>query len=172
MEHVILVDEQDNAIGTMEKMEAHKKGVLHRAFSILLFNDKGEILLQKRAAAKYHSGGLWTNTCCSHPLPNERIDDATHRRLKQEMGIDVPLKFEFKFIYKAELDKNLAEHEVDHVYTGYFNGMPAVNPAEVDDWRFVSLNLLRESMVQNPSNYTVWFKLIMQRAEINNLISR
>ncbi|HTJ47854.1 MAG TPA: isopentenyl-diphosphate Delta-isomerase, partial [Cyclobacteriaceae bacterium] len=117
MEHVILVDERDDAIGTMEKIEAHEKGLLHRAFSILLFNSKGEFLLQKRSKKKYHSGGLWTNTCCSHPLPDEQIEEATRRKLKQEMGIEVKTEFAYKFIYKTNLDKNLIEHEYDHVYT-------------------------------------------------------
>ena len=124
MEKIILVDEHDNAIGTMEKMEAHRRGVLHRAFSIILFNSNGEILLQKRSKSKYHSGGLWTNTCCSHPLPNESIQDATRRRLKQEMGIDLQPEFAFKFIYKTPLDQNLIEHEYDHVFIGTFDGDP------------------------------------------------
>src|SRR5271154_2337980 len=124
MEHVILVDLEDNAIGTMGKMEAHYKGLLHRAFSILLFNTKGELLLQKRSIHKYHSGGLWTNTCCSHPLPGETMENATRRKLKQEMGIDLPTKFAYKFFYQTRLDSNLIEHECDHVYTGTFNGTP------------------------------------------------
>ena len=150
MEHVILVDERDEAVGTMEKMEAHQKGLLHRAFSILLFNSKGEVLLQKRAREKYHSGGLWTNTCCSHPHPNEPMDHATRRKLKQEMGIDLQPEFAYKFIYKANLDHNLVEHEYDHVFIGQFEGVPDVNKDEVEDWKFVDLHQLREDARQNP----------------------
>src|SRR6478752_348872 len=139
MEHVILVDELDNAIGTMEKMEAHQKGILHRAFSILLFNSKGEILLQKRALTKYHSGGLWTNTCCSHPGPSEPIEVAARRRLLFEMGIDVTPSFAFKFTYQAALDHGLTEHELDHVFTAVFDGSPQINPEEVEDWRYMAL---------------------------------
>jgi isopentenyl-diphosphate delta-isomerase len=119
---VILVDSEDNPIGTMEKMEAHEKGLLHRAFSVLIFNSKGQMLLQKRARSKYHSGGLWTNTCCSHPAPNESVAEAAKRRLKEEMGIDAEPKFAYKFIYKTPLDQNLVEHEVDHVFTATFDG--------------------------------------------------
>ena len=171
MEHVILVDEQDNNIGTMEKMEAHHKGVLHRAFSILLFNAKGEVLLQKRAISKYHSGGLWTNTCCSHPLPDESMQHATHRKLMQEMGINVPLRFAYKFIYKTKLDKNLTEHELDHVFTGEFDGVPMINSDEVEDWKFIDLPSLRESIKSHPDSYTVWFKLIMERKDTIDLAS-
>jgi len=137
MESVVLVDEHDNAVGIMEKMEAHQKGLLHRAFSILLFNNKGEMLLQKRASQKYHSGGLWTNTCCSHPLPGETMTNATSRKLKQEMGIDTNIEFAFKFIYKSPLDKDLVEHEFDHVFIGTFNGTPSINKEEVEDWKFI-----------------------------------
>lgn len=165
MEHVILVDERDNAIGTMEKMEAHHKGVLHRAFSILLFNSKGEVLLQKRAACKYHSGGLWTNTCCSHPLPDESLEAATRRKLKQEMGIDLSLQFAYKFIYRTELEKGLIEHEYDHVFVGTFNGEPKINTEEVEDWKFADLKNLKADISKNPENYTYWFKLILREAE-------
>lgn len=167
MEHVILVDEQDNIMGTMEKIEVHQKGILHRAFSILLFNSQGEILLQKRATTKYHSGGLWTNTCCSHPLPGESMQQATSRKLEQEMGINVPLKFEYKFLYRTNLGENLTEHELDHVYTGVFNGVPIINPEEVEDWKFVDIKSLRTNMFQNPDDYTVWFRIIMERLELD-----
>lgn len=165
MEKVVLVDEHDNSIGTMEKMEAHKKGLLHRAFSILLFNNKGEMLLQKRATQKYHSGGLWTNTCCSHPLPNESMTDATSRKLKQEMGITTSVEFAFKFIYKTDLDKDLIEHECDYVYIGTFNGTPNINHDEVEDWKFVDLKSLQHDIKKNPDAYTVWFKLIVSHPE-------
>jgi isopentenyl-diphosphate delta-isomerase len=161
MEHVILVDEDDNAIGTMEKLEAHQKGVLHRAFSILLFNSNGEILLQKRSDEKYHSGGLWTNTCCSHPLPDESMEQATRRKLIQEMGVDVHTEFAYKFIYKTNLDKNLIEHECDYVFTGTFNDAPIINKEEVADWKFMDLKSLRKDILENPENYTYWFKLIV-----------
>jgi isopentenyl-diphosphate delta-isomerase len=166
MEHVVLVDNNDNPIGTMEKLEAHQKAVLHRAFSILLFNSKGELLLQKRAAGKYHSGLLWTNTCCSHPLPDESMEQATKRKLLQEMGIEVELEFAYKFIYKAELDKNLIEHEYDYVFIGQYDGDPTINPDEVDDWKYINLIKLKEDIRDNPDQYTAWFKLIMQHPEM------
>ena len=167
MEHVILVDEFDNVVGTMEKLEAHQKGILHRAFSILLFNSKGEVLLQKRSSAKYHSGGLWTNTCCSHPLPEERIEDATRRKLQQEMGIEAAMEFSFKFIYNAQLDKNLIEHEYDHVFTGTFDGTPILNRDEVEEWKFMDLKSLQNDIQQNPELYTYWFKLILNHPALN-----
>ena len=166
MEHVILVDEDDNANGTMEKLEAHRKGVLHRAFSILLFNSKGELLLQKRSRLKYHSSGLWTNTCCSHPLPDEPMEQATHRKLKQEMGIDLQTEFAYKFIYHANLDKGLIEHECDHVYIGTFDGTPKINPEEVEDWKFVSVTNLKKDLQLNPTKYTFWLNLIIAHDSI------
>ena len=169
MERVILVDEQDNEVGTMEKMEAHQKGRLHRAFSILLFNSKGEALLQKRSTKKYHSGGLWTNTCCSHPFPRESMTNATQRKLLQEMGIQTRLIFAFKFIYQTQLDPNLIEHECDHVYLGAFDGQPVINREEVEDWKFVDLPSLRRDIVQNPDLYTYWFRLIMGRQELDTI---
>src|SRR5688572_14586630 len=165
MEEVILVDENDNTIGTMEKMEAHRQGKLHRAFSVLLFNSEGELLLQKRAKNKYHSAGLWTNTCCSHPAPGEKIEDAAARRLREEMGIDFKPSFSYKFVYKAKLDKGLTEHELDHVFTGTFDGIPTINTAEVEDWKFVDLKWLREDLEKNPDLYTTWFKIIMDRQQ-------
>jgi isopentenyl-diphosphate Delta-isomerase len=166
MEEVILVDELDNAIGTMEKMDAHRKGVLHRAFSILLFNSKGEILLQKRSAKKYHSGGLWTNTCCSHPLPGESMQNATRRKLIQEMGIDLTPEFAYKFIYKTDLDHGLIEHEFDHVFIGSFNGTPAINAEEVDSWKYIDRVSLKMDMIRYPERFTHWFKLIMNHPQL------
>jgi len=166
MEEVVLVDIHDNPIGTMEKLEAHRAGVLHRAFSILLFNSKGELLLQKRSAYKYHSAGLWTNTCCSHPFPGESMEDATKRKLMQEMGIDLQTEFAYKFIYKATLADGLSEHELDHVYVGQFDGKPVTNREEVEDWKFVDLNFLKEDVQHNPLAYTAWFKLIVNHAEL------
>lgn len=167
MEEVILVDESDNAIGTMEKMEAHRRGVLHRAFSVLVFNSSGEMLLQKRAASKYHSGGLWTNTCCSHPYPDQSMEASVQKRVRYEMGIDVKPEFLFKFIYRAGLDHGLTEHELDHVFTATFDGVPAVNAAEVEDWKYVDPRSLREDMSKHPGNYTVWFRDIVERLEMN-----
>ncbi len=161
-EEVVLVDGSDNPLGVMEKLEAHRQGVLHRAFSVLLFNDAGQLLLQRRACDKYHSAGLWTNTCCSHPRPLENIQQATERRLMEEMGIRVSPDFLYSFKYKAELDSNLVEHEYDHVYTGIFNGTPNINPDEVSDWRYTDIHEIRNDIDLNPAHYTAWFKLIME----------
>ena len=165
---VILVDRQDRAIGTMEKMEAHRKGELHRAFSVLVFNSNGEILLQKRARSKYHSGGLWTNACCSHPSPGENIEEAARRRLREEMGIDIHPQFSYTFIYKTPLDQNLTEHELDHVFIGTFDGYPVVNDKEVEDWKFVTLPWLKSDMLQNPEAYTYWFRLIIDHPVLSS----
>ena len=167
MDQIILVDEQDNAIGTMEKMEAHRRGMLHRAFSVVLFNSQGELLLQKRSKNKYHSGGLWTNTCCSHPLPEESIKEAVRKRLKHEMGIDLQPEFAYKFIYKAALDKNLVEYEYDHVFVGSFDGVPVINHEEVEAWKFMNLLSLKTDMEKHPDTYTAWFKLIVDHPELN-----
>ena len=169
MEHVILVDPNDNAIGSMEKLEAHQKGLLHRAFSVILFNDRGETLLQKRAAGKYHSAGLWTNTCCSHPQPGERVEDAARRRLFEEMGIELQPEFAYSFIYKTPLDHDLVEHELDHVFIGTFNGSPDINPDEVDEWKFMPIAELRTDMQLHPDAYTYWFKRIVDDSRIGTL---
>ena len=169
MEHVILVDSDDNEIGTMEKMEAHRKGVLHRAFSVVLFDQSGRTLIQKRAESKYHSSGLWTNTCCSHPLPGESLEVATRRRLKEEMGIDLQPAFSHSFIYKAKLDNELIEHEFDHVFVGTFNGTPQINRKEVEDWKYVDLSWLKQDMERHPEAYTEWFKLIITHPAFNSL---
>jgi isopentenyl-diphosphate Delta-isomerase len=166
MEMVILVDKDDNVRGTMEKMEAHRKGELHRAFSVLVFNSKGEMLLQKRARSKYHSGGLWTNACCSHPLPDENIEETIKRRVKEEIGIEVKPKFSYKFLYKTPLDQNLIEHELDHVFVAEFNGKPALNHEEAEDWKFVDLESLRSDVQKKPSDYTEWFKLILDHPQV------
>lgn len=167
MEMVILVDHNDVAIGTMEKMEAHRKGQLHRAFSVLVFNTKGEMLLQKRASDKYHSGGLWTNACCSHPLPGEKMEDAARRRLREEMGIDIQPEFAYKFIYKINLDQDLIEHECDYVFKATFSGSPCINTAEVEDWKFVDLAWLRADVQNHPEAYTYWFKLILEHPALH-----
>lgn len=163
MDKVILVDENDAIVGEMEKMEAHRKGLLHRAFSILIFNDSGEMLLQKRSSKKYHSGGLWTNACCSHPSPNENIQHATRRKLEQEMGIDLETEFLYTFIYHVSLEHDLTEHELDHVFVGTFNGTPVINRDEVEDWKYVNIDWLRNDVVAHPDNYTHWFKIILEQ---------
>ncbi|MDG1915319.1 MAG: isopentenyl-diphosphate Delta-isomerase [Crocinitomix sp.] len=170
MEQVILVDTEDNPIGLMEKMEAHEKGLLHRAFSVFIFNDKKELLLQQRASHKYHSGGLWTNTCCSHPRDGEGLVDAGTRRLQEEMGFECEIKPILSFIYKAELDNELTEHEFDHVLIGKFNAAPKPNPDEVSDWKFVDLKVLAEDLKQNPDQYTIWFQKIFEKT-INHFLN-
>jgi isopentenyl-diphosphate Delta-isomerase len=168
MEMVILVDKEDNVRGTMEKMEAHRKGELHRAFSVLVFNSKGEMLLQKRAKTKYHSGGLWTNACCSHPVPDENMEATIQRRVREEIGIEVEPKFSYKFLYKTSLDQNLIEHELDHVFVAEFNGEPTLNKNEAEDWKFIDLESLRMDVKQNPSTYTEWFKLILEHPDVQS----
>jgi isopentenyl-diphosphate delta-isomerase len=158
-EFVILVDETDVPAGTMEKMEAHQKGLLHRAFSAFVFNSKNQLLLQRRASGKYHSAGLWTNTCCSHPRPGEDTLSAALRRLKEEMGFETPLTKKFDFIYKAALDHELTEHEFDHVYTGLFDGEPAPDPLEVSEFKWMELDHVREDLRLHPHSYTEWFKI-------------
>ncbi len=160
-EQVVLVNERDMELGTMEKLEAHIQGKRHRAFSVLIFNDKGEYLLQKRANHKYHSGGLWSNTVCSHPRPAEAIADAGSRRLMEEIGLSANVEPTFFFEYRAELDNNLVEHELDHVLCGKSNDTGVVNPEEVSELKFVEENALLKDMKQNPENYTAWFKIIM-----------
>lgn len=166
MEYVILVDENDQEVGQMEKMEAHEKGLLHRAFSIFLFNDKKELLLQQRAHSKYHSGGLWTNTCCSHPRAGETVLEASNRRLMEEMGIKAEMEPQFHFVYRAELDNELTEHELDHVVFGAFNGEPNINPEEVAAWKYVSMNEIDADMKANPEKYTAWFQIVFD--EVHN----
>lgn len=162
-ELVILVNQEDEPVGTMPKMEAHEKAVLHRAFSVFILNDKGEVMLQQRAASKYHSPLLWTNTCCSHQRLGETNIEAGKRRLKEEMGFEVPLKELFSFIYKAPFDNGLTEHELDHVMIGSFNGEPEINSEEVENWKWMDLNDIRVDLELNPENYTVWFRIIFER---------
>lgn len=169
MEHVILVDENDNEVGTMEKMEAHRKGVLHRAFSILLFDEAGRMLIQKRANDKYHSGNLWTNACCSHPLPGESLDQAARRRLREELGIEGNPEHRYSFIYRAELDDNVIEHELDHVFVGTFDGTPEINEEEISDWKYVKMDWLKEDINRNPDAYTEWFKIIIRHPELESI---
>lgn len=162
-EYVILVDENDNEIGLEEKLKAHEDAKLHRAFSIFIFNSKGEMLLQQRACDKYHSGCLWTNATCSHPRPGEKVEQAAHRRLLEEMGFDTELKKAFHFIYKAEFDHGLTEHELDHVFIGYYDGMINLNFEEADDYKWIDLESLQKEMMKSPYNYTVWFKIALDR---------
>ena len=171
MEQVILVDEQDNEIGAMEKMEAHQKGLLHRAFSIVIFNSKGEMLLQQRAAEKYHSAGLWTNACCSHPRPGETIEAAGKRKLLQEMGFVCDLNYSHKFLYKVELENQLTEFEWDYVLVGFYDGIPAVNFSEAQAWKYESLDSIRNHVNQNPDLYTCWFRLMLNQPELLSLSS-
>jgi isopentenyl-diphosphate delta-isomerase len=161
MEQVVLVNENDLEIGTMEKFEAHQKGLLHRAFSVLIFNSKGELLIQQRAKNKYHSAGLWTNTCCSHPRPGESPALAAHRRLKEEMGIQSRLTLSHKFIYKIDFDNGLIENELDYVYTGICDNLPIANPDEVADWKYISMINLATEMDRQPDAFTHWFKIIV-----------
>lgn len=156
---VILVNEQDEVTGVMEKMEAHRKGLLHRAFSVFILNDAGEMLLQQRALDKYHSGGLWTNACCSHPFPGETVTQAAHRRLFEEMGFDCPLSELFQFTYRTDFDNGLIEHEYDHVLIGTFNGTINPNPQEVNDYRYMPVETITRLLQEQPAQFTSWFKL-------------
>lgn len=158
---VVLVDEQDRETGVMDKLEAHQKGLLHRAFSILVFDSQGKLLLQKRASHKYHTPGLWTNTCCSHPQPGEPVEIAAARRLMEEMGISCELKKMYAFTYKARFDNGLIEHELDHVFVGATDDVPQINKEEVDDFRYSSIEDIMESINHSPEKYTFWFKKIM-----------
>lgn len=161
-EFVVLVDQDDQKLGLMEKQQAHVAGLLHRAFSVFVFNSKGELMIQQRAASKYHSPTLWTNTCCSHPRDNETYEQAAHRRLEEEMGFDCELEYKFNFIYKAHLENDLIEHELDHVFIGTFDNEPKLNPDEVMAYRWVELDDLKKDMEKNPQNYTAWFKIIFE----------
>lgn len=164
-EKVILVDEDDNRIGTEEKLKAHQDGgKLHRCFSIFIFNDDGELMLQKRAEDKYHCGGLWTNTCCSHPRPSETVEEAVHRRIKEEMGFDCPMEEAFTFTYKADFENGLTEHELDHVYIGRYNGEPDPNSEEAGDWKWIETDELKQDIEENPNKYTPWLKIALDKA--------
>jgi isopentenyl-diphosphate Delta-isomerase len=163
---VILVDEQDNPVGTAEKMQAHYNGgSLHRAFSVFIFNRQGEMLLQQRAMEKYHSGGLWTNACCSHPQPGEETRDAALRRLSEELGFTTPVTKIFDFLYKAEFDNGLTEHEFDHVFVGQYDGPIPFNPDEVMDYCYKHIREIRNNLDTHPGKYTAWFHLAFPRIE-------
>ena len=162
---IVLVDEADNEVGIMEKMEVHQKGLLHRAFSVFIFNSKDEMLLQRRSISKYHSGGLWTNACCSHPYPGEAVSDAAKRRLNEEMGFTTELDFAFSFTYNAQLDKGLTEYEFDHVYVGRYEGAINLNFREAGDYCYMSMEDLRKVLKEHPLKYTAWFHIAFPMLE-------
>lgn len=163
---VILVNESDEVLGKEEKLQAHKLGLLHRAFSVFIFNGNGEMLLQQRANDKYHSGGLWTNACCSHPKPGEQTDEAAYRRLKEEMGFITQIQKQFDFVYKAGFDNGLTEYEFDHVYTGIYDGEIEYNPSEVMDYCYQSMEEIAESIQLSPEKFTAWFQIAFPKIQI------
>ena len=160
---VILVDVNDNPIGLMPKLEAHEKGVLHRAFSVFIFNKNGDLMLQKRSLSKYHSPGLWTNTCCSHQRDGESNIKSGKRRLNEEMGFETMLIEKTSFIYQAKFDNGLTEHEFDHILVGYYDKSPNINSDEVDSWKWMSMNNVQDDINESPENYTAWFKIIFKK---------
>lgn len=160
---VLLVDLNDHPAGTSDKLEAHRQGLLHRSVSVFLFNQKGEWLLQRRTAFKYHSGGLWSNTCCTHPYPDEAPEEAAGRRLSEEMGLRCPLKKLFSFSYRTPLDHGLIEHEYDHVFAGLTNDLPDVDPTEVWDWKYLSPAMIRFDIQTHPERYAFWFRAVWGR---------
>ncbi len=161
-ERVILVDAEDEVIGTAGKLEAHERGVLHRAFSVFVVNEAGEVLLQRRAAIKYHGGGLWSNSCCGHPRPGEATGVAARRRLREEMSIDCPLEPVFSFTYRADMASGLIEHEIDHVFVGRSSRDPLPDPAEVEAWRWASPDRILNELAEEPSRFTPWFGRALQ----------
>jgi len=165
MEQVVLVNEQDKELGFMEKMEAHEKALLHRAFSVFIFNAKGEMLLQQRALGKYHSGGLWTNSCCSHPKPGELVDAAAVRRLKEEMGFETGLNKVFDFIYKAPFLNGLTEHEFDHVFVGEYEGPVLPDRNEVESYAYRSMEYITERLQEDPASFTAWFQIAFPKVK-------
>lgn len=164
-EQVVLVDRQDTPLAFLGKLEAHRRGLLHRAISVFIFNSKGEWMLQRRADGKYHSGGLWTNTCCSHPRPAEPTPAAAKRRLREEMGLETELTHAFSFTYRAEFENGLIEHELDHVYVGFSDEIPRPDPNEAGAWRMLDLETLRQEVAQDPVRFTPWFRIAMPRVE-------
>lgn len=164
-EQLILVNENDEPVGTMEKMEAHRQGLLHRAFSVFIFDAKGKMLLQKRAAEKYHSSNLWTNACCSHPHPGETLQQAAARRLTEEMGFTTPIQEVFSFTYKAPVGNYLIEHEFDHVFTGQYAGAIKANPREVADWCYKEMRSIQAELEQHPQMFTTWFAIAFPKIE-------
>ncbi len=171
---VILVNETDEPIGQMGKLQAHETGTLHRAFSVFIFNSKGELLLQKRAKEKYHSSELWTNTCCSHPRFGEKTKAAVDRRLMEEMGMKCQTTFAFSFLYRAAMENGLIEHEFDHVYFGYSDEIPSPDKSEVQAWKYVSIKELQEEIIKSPENYTAWLAICLHKVvehKNENLVS-
>ncbi|MDY0342543.1 MAG: isopentenyl-diphosphate Delta-isomerase [Lentimicrobium sp.] len=160
---VILVDENDQEVGKMEKMQAHVEAKLHRAFSVFIFNTKGELLIQQRAFSKYHTPGLWTNTCCSHPRPGETTSDAAHRRMVEEMGFDCDFEEVFNFLYKAKFTNELTEHEIDHVFIGFSDTLPVINREEVEDYHYADMKILAKEIKDKPDNFTIWFRIAFDR---------
>jgi isopentenyl-diphosphate delta-isomerase len=165
IDSVVLVNEFDEEVGTMEKMEAHRRALLHRAFSVFIFNESGDMLLQRRALTKYHSGGLWTNACCSHPRPGEAVMAAATRRLQEELGFVSPLKTAFTFTYKAPFDNGLTEYEFDHVLTSQYDGLIQPNPEEVCEIAYKSMDAIRTELDNSPEKYTAWFRIAFPRLE-------
>lgn len=159
---VVLVDQNDQTLGEMEKIEAHVKGALHRAFSIFIFNSKGEMLIHQRSLEKYHSPGLWTNTCCSHPQLNETLKESALERLQFEMGFTTNIHKVFSFIYHAPMENGLIEHELDHVFIGYYNGTPNINANEVQNYKWVAPEILIMDIKANPENFTFWFRKVAE----------
>jgi isopentenyl-diphosphate delta-isomerase len=170
LEYIIAVDEFDKEIGSIEKMEAHYKGILHRAFSIIVFNSNNQLLLQKRNIKKYHSPGLWTNTCCSHPKYGEELQDAVYRRIKEEMGFTCKLEEIFSFVYKIKFKDNLFENEYDHVFIGKYDGEVTPNKEEVDDFKWVDVDYIKEDIKVNPEIYTYWFKTLINKIETKDIL--
>lgn len=164
---VILVNENDEIIGHMPKLEAHKVGALHRAFSVLIFNSQHELLLQQRALHKYHTPGKWANTCCSHPKDKETPLEGAQRRLDEEMGLKIDLEYIFKFKYKAPFDNGLTEHEIDYVFVGFSDKKPNINPEEVNDFKYMSIKDIQSDIIKHPEEYTPWFKIIMEKYDLH-----
>jgi isopentenyl-diphosphate delta-isomerase len=164
---LILVDEQNNITGYEKKLKVHQDGLLHRAFSIFVMNKKGQLMLQKRAIEKYHSGGLWANTCCSHPLKGQNTETTIHERLVEEMGFDCDLQSLFKFTYRAELDNELVEYELDQVYIGHYEIDPVPNPAEVCDWKWIDIEFLKDDLTNSPDEYVYWLKAAFSEFYLN-----
>ena len=160
---LVLVDENDNEIGVLDKTSVHQRGILHRAFSAFIFNTKGELLIQQRADEKYHSAGLWSNTCCSHPYNGEKISDAVNRRLKEEMGLQCTTHFKFCFTYKTDFDNGLIEHEYDHVYFGESDDLPLPNKEEVKAFKYITLKNLEEEISLHPQKFTIWMKICLPK---------
>jgi len=163
MEEVVLVNPNDEVLGSEEKIRAHERGLLHRAFSVIIFNNDQEMLIQRRASDKYHSPNLWSNACCSHPRPSEEIMDAVKRRLSEEIGLTSSVEFKFKFQYTVEFDNGLTENELDYVFVGVDDSLPVINEEEASEYKYVRMEDLKQDVLDNPDQYTAWFKLILKK---------